>query len=82
MNETTQTQENEIVCGYNYIKSGRKHLSSGEFAKAVESLDKALEINPDLVSPYYKKAMALYLQQNFDAAEELWNIAWDKEWQK
>jgi tetratricopeptide (TPR) repeat protein len=58
-----------------YEMMGSSKLSSKEYSKAIEYLDKAVEIDPNLVTAYFLIGNAYAAQQKFDTAIEQYERA-------
>lgn len=58
-----------------FYNSGVKHAEKGEFDKAIEQFNKAIELNPNSAGLYNNRGVSYFRKQNFDQAIRDYNKA-------
>ena len=67
------TDANDNNISSYYSNRGSTQYKLGNYAAALEDLNKALELNGKNIFGYYWRAQVYEAQKNFDAAKEDWN---------
>jgi len=51
-----------------FYKIGNEHYEKGDFDKAIENYDKAIELNPEYEKAYYNRGLAFACKEDYDKA--------------
>jgi tetratricopeptide (TPR) repeat protein len=65
-----ELDESSLELVESWFNLGLKHVSAGEFAKAIADWEKALDINPNLSEAWHNRGSALGRLGNYEAAVE------------